>query len=428
MNLKGKKLLILGGTKLSCEIIKQARSMGAYILVTDYLEASPGKKMADKSFMISTTDVDAVVNLIKEEKVDGVLTGFIDSILPHYQQICEKAGLPCYATKEQIEITTNKIKFKQLCHEFNVPVVEEYCANNTFKIQDLQAIKFPVLVKPVDNSGGRGIFICENVEEFLVNYEKALSFSHSKQVIIEKYMTCKEVTIFYIIQDGEIYLSAMADRHTKNKQNGIIPLPVAYIFPSKQLKAYQEFLNDKVIEMFKFIGIQNGMIFIQSFVEAGKLIFYEMGFRLTGSLEYKLISKINDINPMEMLINYALTGKMHETDIKRCINPNFKEWGCNVTFLAKPGIVGDIVGIKEVALIPEVIDVVPTYKEGDEIPLSATGTLAQVIIRVFAISKTKQELAEVINKIHNVIRVYSIKGENMLLETFDTQELNESFN
>jgi len=200
-------------------------------------------------------------------------------------------------------------------------------------------------------------------------------------------------------------------------------LPVAYIFPSKHLKAYQEAINDKVIKMFKSIGIQNGMIFIQSFIENGNCIFYEMGFRLTASLEYKIIEKETDINPLEMMVNYALTGKMNEADIKSYANPDFKEWGCNVTFLAKPGKVGKLVGISEVALLPEVIDVVPSYKEGDEIPLSSIGTLQQVIIRVFAVAKTKQELAEVIDKIHNTIKVYSEDGENMLLETFDTKEL-----
>ena len=77
MDIKGKKLLILGGIALSCEIIKQAQKQGVIVLVTDYLEGSPGKKIADKSFMISTTDVEAVVRLIQKEKIDGVLTGAV---------------------------------------------------------------------------------------------------------------------------------------------------------------------------------------------------------------------------------------------------------------------------------------------------------------------------------------------------------------
>jgi biotin carboxylase len=423
LDLRGKKLLILGGTRLSCEIIEQAKKKGVYVIATDYLEKYPGKKIADKSFMVSTMDTDAIVNLIKEEEVNGILTGFIDSMLPYYQEICKKAGLPCYASEEQIEITTNKQKFKKLCNEFDVPVVEEYKISYPFKKEEMHCIKFPVLVKPVDNSGGRGIYICENEEKLKLNYEKSLSFSYRKKVIIERYMSAKEVTIFYVIQDGEVYLSAMADRYTKNRQGGIIPLPVAYIFPSKHLKAYQESLNHKVIEMFKSIGVQNGMIYIQSFVEDGNCIFYEMGFRLTGTLEYKIIYHINGINPLEMMVNYALTGSMYEISIESCINPNFKEWGCNITFLAKPGTVGKILGVNEVYSLEEVIDVVSSYNAGDIIKESSIGTLKQVIIRVFAVAKSKHELAKVIDKIHNIVKVYSEDGKNMLLEVFDTEEL-----
>lgn len=424
MKFQGKKLLILGGVVLSHEIIKQAKKQGVYVLVTDYLEDSPGKKIADKSFMVSTTDVEGVVKLIKEEKIDGMLTGFIDSMLPYYQKICEKAGLPCYITKEQADITTNKKRFKELCRRFNVPTVEEYEIEYPFALEDIKHINYPVLIKPTDNSGGRGIHICENPEELFRDYKKTLSFSSSKKVLIERYMAAKEASIFYIIQDGEICLSAMADRYVKNSQGkGVIPLPVAYIFPSKHLKKYQETLNSKVIEMFKSIGMQNGMVYIQSFVEDGNCVFYEMGYRLTGSLEYKIISKMNGINPMELMINYALTGSMYEKPIKQLINPNYKEWGFNITFLAKPGTVGAILGIDEVNSLEQVLDVVPAYNEGDVIPESAVGTLKQVILRVFGTAKTKEEMARLINKIHGLVKVFSKDGNNMLLDTFDTREL-----
>ena len=98
MNLIGKKLLVLGGTNMSCEIVQKAKELGLYVIVADYDENAPAKIIADKASMVSATDVDAVVNLIKEEGIDGILTGFIELLLPFYQQICEKAKLPCYAT------------------------------------------------------------------------------------------------------------------------------------------------------------------------------------------------------------------------------------------------------------------------------------------------------------------------------------------
>src|SRR5690606_19627066 len=112
-----------GGSRISCEIVKMAQDMGIYTMVTDWyeIEKSPAKQIADKSFMTSTSDIDAMVKLIKEEKIDGVFTGFTDSVLPYYAEICEKVGLPCYGNKEQFEILTNKNAYKKLCRDFGVP-------------------------------------------------------------------------------------------------------------------------------------------------------------------------------------------------------------------------------------------------------------------------------------------------------------------
>ena len=283
-NLTDQKLLILGGVRLSFEIVKQAKQLGVYTIVTDYYEHSPAKRIADKSFMVSTTDVDEVVALIERENIDGVLTGFIDSMLPYYQEICKKSGLPCYGTKEQFQITTNKELFKHLCREYDVPVVDEFSISYPFKNSDINKLTYPVLVKPVDYSGSRGVFICKNQNDLINYYEKSLTFSRSGKVLIERLMNANEAAIFYLIQDGEIFLSAMADRHMKCQKSGILLLPVAYVFPSKHLERYQKYLNVQVIEMFKSIGVRNGMIFIQTFVEKGNCIFYEMGYRLTGSL------------------------------------------------------------------------------------------------------------------------------------------------
>ena len=183
-----KRLLILGGIALSKEIVETAHSAGIDVYVTDYLPDSPAKRVADKSFMVSTTDVDAVVDLIKREHIDGVLTGYIDLLLPYYVQICRKSGLPCYATEEQIAITTDKNRFKDLCRKYSVPTVPEYSYEEVLAGKAV----FPVLVKPVDNSGARGIFICTNLDEFKENYEKSLAFSPSKHLLIERYMTGKE--------------------------------------------------------------------------------------------------------------------------------------------------------------------------------------------------------------------------------------------
>ena len=423
MDLQGKKLLVLGGTKISGEIVSKAKSLGLYVIVADHDENSPAKKIADKTSMVSATDVDAVVRLIRQEKVDGVLTGFIELLLPYYQQICEKANLPCYATAEHIELGTNKMKFKELCRDFDVPVVEEFDVSSEILNGNFENIPYPVLLKPSDNTAGRGIRICNNSREFAQFYPESLDFSPGKQVIVEKYTPWEEVTIFYAAQDGKVFLTGMADRYVQNRQNESIPLPVAYIFPSAYLDDYLKTLDQKVVKMFESIGVENGMIFIQSFVKEEKFVFYEMGFRLTGTLEYHILSKTNNINILEHLIHFSVTGRMDEKALYRKISPESEKAGANITFLVKPGTIGAIEGVDEIMNLPEVTASFISHNEGDIIPDEHVGTLLQVVARFLLVVESKSQLIEVMDTIHRIFKVTSTDGQNMLLKPLNTEIL-----
>ncbi len=422
MHNTNKKLLFLGGIPLSREVIKYGHELGLKVYITDYLESSPGKKYADKSFMVSTTNVGELTQLIKEESIDGVLTGFVDMLLPFYNKTCKEAKLPCYITKQQIEVLTNKQKFKEVCGKYEIPVVEDFTIKVIEDIQSIEELKFPILLKPADNSGGRGITICQNREQFNDNYKKTISFSKTKQVLIEKYMKCKEVTIFYYIQDGKAHLTAMGDRHVQYFSDNLIPLPVAYTFPSIHLGEYEKSIHPKAVRMFEDLKMKNGIVFIQSFVENGKCIFYEIGYRLTGSLEYKIIEHASGFNPIKLMIQYAVN-ETKSPIIDNLVNPHFSKSYCNITFLAMPGIIDSIKGIEKIKSIDNVIDIVLSYEEGDKVPETALGTLAQVVARVFAYADSKEDLIILMNQIHKEFKVLDKEGTNMLLPYFDTNTL-----
>lgn len=424
--LKGKKILLIGGTSTATlDMVRYAKGCGVYTIVADYLNDSPSKQLADESWLISTADTDELTKRGRNAGIDGVMAGVSEFNLEKAMVVCENLGLPFYATKQLYDLLTNKNAFKNLCQNFNIPVVKSYPIN----LHDLRGEydwRFPVVVKPADSSGGRGVYICSVMDELLANYEKALTFSPGQEVIIEKYMDGEEVTIFYIVQEGEIVLTALADRYTQNHRKDLMPLPVAYMFPSKYLGIYQETLNDKVKAMFKSVGVKNGVIFIQAFMNNGDFVFYEMGFRLNGAMVYKILERIGGINPMEMMVSFALTGNMHQAATGMMVAPYAKEWACIISFSAKPGRIGKFIGLREIASIPEVIDVVPAYSEGDQVESSGLGTLKQVVLRVYAIAPTRQALRAVIERIYQLVRVLSESGEDLLLAQFDPKELDNA--
>lgn len=418
-NLKGKRLLVMGGTQISCEIILKAQELGVFVGVADYFDVSdsPGKQIADACHKVSVLDVDAVVELIKEEHYDGIAVGFSDMLLPYYADICKKAGLPCYGTKEQFETLISKDKYKKVCRQFNVPTVQE------FSLDDAE-IGFPVLVKPVDGSGSRGVSICHNRLEMEKAYENAISFSKSNKVLIERYMDGREVTVFWVFQDGEYYLSAHSNRHVKNNQgDNVIPLPVGYTFPSVYLPKYRAEVEENCKAMFRHLEIKNGMMFMQCKVEDGTCYVYDIGYRLTGSFEYKLLEQVCDYNPLEMMICHALTGSMGEPKLSCKANPEFRVPAYNVSCLCSPGTIDHIDGLEAVKQIPGVVDAVLAHVPGETITEQMKGLLAQITVRVLGSVDSKEELLPTMQKIDNTIHIISTNEEDLLLPGINVDDI-----
>lgn len=130
MNLKGKKLLLMSGSKDACEIVKIAHCMGIVVYATDWYKDSPVKRIADKSFMVSTADVDAIVDLCKQEGIDSIFSGYTDSVLPYCQEACERLGLPFWGDRTNIEMCIDKKLFKNACERAGLPIVPYIIVND----------------------------------------------------------------------------------------------------------------------------------------------------------------------------------------------------------------------------------------------------------------------------------------------------------
>ena len=417
--LKGKRLLILGGMRFSCEIVKKAREMGIHTIVADYnrIEDSPGKQIADEAVDLSVIDVEAVVSYVKKNAIDGVIVGFNDMLLPYYAEICQKCGLPCYGTKEQFETLIAKDRYKALCRQFGVPTIPE------FDVSD-ENIKFPVLVKPVDNSGSRGISICHNRQELDNAVKIGKKASKNGKVVIERYMDGREVTVFWTFQDGNYYLSALANRHVKHNQgDDVIPLPVGYTFPSVFLPRYRKEVEENCKRMFQYLGLKDGMMFMQCKVEDGRCYVYDLGYRLTGSLEYKILERMCGYNPLEMMIYFALTGKMGKESIADKAVPEFKTPAFNVSCLCAPGTIKSITGIDRVKKMPEVDDVVIAHAPGETITEQMRGLLAQITVRVLGSVSAKEDLLPTMRQIDETIHIISTSGEQLLLPGVELSDI-----
>lgn len=413
MNLQGKKLLILGGNSKSKDIVIAAKEAGMYTIVTDWYDTqrSPAKLIADEYWNEEIFQPERIAQLITERKVDGVITGYTDSYLLQYQLICELANKPCYATKEIFEITLNKSKFKHLCRQNNVPVVPEYNINEIDKSSISSENK--IIIKPVDNSGSRGIIICDNPINFEYCIDYALSFSEKKEVIIEKYLNHDTFSASYTIQDGIISLSTMNDRIV-HKAHNAGAVTAGGIYPSKYLDTYLLIMDERVKNMYKNLGVKNGVLFIQGFANGKDFFFYEMGYRLSGGQHYIYTKHHNNTSSLEQLIHFAITGKMADYCIADIDNPKFKVLSCEVNILGKEGKIARIEGIEYLKSLPEVINFSLLKNIGDII--GKDGTTSQMIAGMHLILNNTADLERILLIVKNNFKVFDEADNNLVLE------------
>ena len=273
-SLKGKKLLILAGADVHVKVVQAAKELGVYTIVTDYLsrEDSPAKQIAEEYWDLSITDVDEIADKCREEKVDGVLAFCIDPAQMPYEQICEKLGLPCYGTKEQFEILTDKRLFKDYCVANGVGIIPEYTEKDIATNND---VKYPVLVKPTISRGSRGQTICYSKEDVKDAIKIARKESKDGGVLIERFMKgVQDMAFAYMVVGGEPYLVKIGDRYLGAPEDNLDRQQMATVVPSMHTKEYLAKSDVRVKNMIKKMGITFGAVFFQGFYENGQEYMY----------------------------------------------------------------------------------------------------------------------------------------------------------
>lgn len=420
---KGKKLLIIGGKPIATlDIIQYAKSKGAYVIVTDYLEVedSKGKQWADEYWDISTADVTEICKRAVNAGVHAVFTGIQEFNLLRVTEICQQLKLPFYASKEQLQITSEKQRYKQLFRDFGIQVVEEYHLNDAYEEANGITIEYPVVAKPADNSGSLGSSICRNHEELIAGYHKALSASNAKKIIIEKKMDTHHVNVYYLFINGKVHYVTSADRHIGYGEDDTIPLPTIITYPSRFQNQYLDTTNEKVIQALQSLGVKNGIAFIQMFRAQEGFTPYDMALRLSGSLENYLLEELCGFNTLNLLVDHAFTGVPFPAKIKEQIDPWLKgKSAYTVSFSVMPCTIGAFINLDQILALPYVKHIHKVSYPGSIIPETSIGTLHQIAIRIQGIANSKEEMIQQLYHLQELIDIVSDEGVSVLMPALD---------
>lgn len=420
---EGKKLLILGGNPETVPLVEIANGMGIKTIVASSVPNEPAKRVAWKGSDVDGMDVPGLVALAREEKVDGVLVGVADMLVPFYCKVCNELGLPCYATQKIVDVFAFKDEFKATCEKYGIHGIPEFHLDADLKEEDIAKIKFPVMVKPVDSASGQGIVRCNNAEELKKAVPYALSFSKKKRFIVERYMECDDMGMYYTFKDGECSASCIYDRYTTDEQPGLARVCLGGTYPSKYLDGYFERMHENAIRMFKEIGIENGVLMLSGFYENGEFYVYDTGFRLQGEAPHLLMKAIHGFDQREMLIRFALTGSEGDFSILEADDTNFRgKKAATLWFLLKKGTIAKIEGLDQWKNDPKAVELIQRKYEGDEIIPEWIGTEKQVLARLYLVCDSKEELAERLHYYMDNVKVTDQNGEQMLLKGFDVEK------
>ena len=171
LDLQNKILLVIGGGAYYKHLQEYKELKGFKVIAVGKYEDDRAKGLVDVFYKVDRTDVEAIANVVREEGVDGLFVGSSEEYAQIAIDVCSRTGARFYATQEQWDIISNKRLFKQYALKSGFPVIPEFQVSNRSEELEIASLPYPVLIKPVDGSGGRGLNICYSASNFKKYYE-----------------------------------------------------------------------------------------------------------------------------------------------------------------------------------------------------------------------------------------------------------------
>ena len=334
-----KKILFLGGSKFQIPPIKYAKSQGHHVITCDYLPDNPGHQFADEFHNVSTTDLDAVLNLAKKLNIDGIVAYASDPAAPTQAYVGNAMGLPSNPF-ESVQILARKDLFREFLtkHDFLTPR-----SNSFYQLEDavpwFEQINKPVIVKPVDSSGSKGVTKINSIDELSASFNYALEFSREKKVVVEEFFQRAgyQVAGDGFVVDGKLAFRCWASEHFDKLLGNMVPIGES--FPSIMTKKTQAQAHQETQRLLELLNMQHGALnFDFHYNKDGEFSFLELGPRNGGNLIPEVIKYATGVDLIKYTVDSALG--LDCSDLKMCETNGF--YSSYILHACKDGIVDHV--------------------------------------------------------------------------------------
>lgn len=332
-----KKLMLLGGLRYLLPVIEEAHKLGIYVITADYLPNNIAHKYSDEYCNVSIIDKEAVLKAAQELKIDGILSHAVDPGVVSAAYVAEKMGLPFQCSYKVACILQDKSLFRKFLAEnhFNCPKAKGY-DNADDALKDVDFFNWPVIVKPADSAGSKGVTKVEDKSDLRNAIVFALSESHSGHFIIEDFLEKEGLSAGSesFVVDGKLLYNGFYDQYFDNE--AVNPYaPSAEIWPSAKDPKYLDEIRSELQRLFTLLNITTGLFNVEWRVcKNGKAYLMEVSPRAGGNRLAEMLNYAADVNIIEAEVRKSVGLPVQEIH-----EPNYKgHFAIQVLHLDKAGL------------------------------------------------------------------------------------------
>lgn len=296
-------ILVFGGGTLQCSIINRIKLAGYASIVIDPDPNAPGKELADVFITVGGQDYDTTLDVAKQYRVKGVVTAATDKPILMMCRIAEELDLP-FPSYQSCDTVLDKAKFKEFLKDNNLPHAKGQMFTGEVDVKGLD-FTFPVITKPVVNSGSRGVIKAHNKEELALAIKETLQHSRDEKYLIEEYIEGDEISVEALVQHGKVQVLQLTDKIVTPPPYNV---ELGHIQPSRfmELKPEIEALIHKIVDK---SGLDNCALHPELKINNGTVTVIEIGPRLGGDfITSDLVPLSTGINMEDQLLRIA-TGR-----------------------------------------------------------------------------------------------------------------------
>lgn len=304
-----KKILLLGGSRYLLPVIKSAHELGLYVITCDYLPDNIAHKYSDEYVNVSIIDKEAVLEVAKKLEIDGIMSFATDPGVVTAAYVAEKLGLPYGGSYESVSILQDKGRFRSFLteHNFNVPHAKSY-KNLEDALRDTDFFTWPVIVKPVDSAGSKGVTRVDDKNELRKAIEYALDFSHCDQFIIEDFIEkkgCSSDTDSFSIDGKLVATTFSSQRFDVQSDNPYAPM--AYSWPSTFSREHEDELTSEIQRLLTLLDMQSSIYNIETREGVdGKAYIMEVSPRGGGNRLAEMIRYASGVDMIKAAVQAAV--------------------------------------------------------------------------------------------------------------------------